>query len=381
MRKVLISAVLCLVLVVSAVTTACAPAKPTPTPTVAATTAPTPTMSATTAPTPTRAATAAPAVTPTPGKVYKWKYALPTARAVYPYFEPWLEEMQEKSGGRIQITVLEQGQHPYGPADLLPAVRDRLVDMGYNSMTYASSAEPIVEGLDLPMLLEGGPAEEWAWILEQVRGKLLDEPMARWNTIALTPFGYAGWGLLGPRLIKTLDDMKGLKFRTVGKSQTAMIEAMGGTPVSLAWADVYPGLQRGVIDGLPMVTQAAYDAKLYEVIKFDTRLAFAHFLGWNLINKQAFEELPADLQKMMIELSDKHGKGFFKWQIDNDSAYVVKAMDNYGATYTTSSPDLRAKTAERMKPVWADWEKRAGPEGTALLSKILELHKQWKASH
>ena len=50
--------------------------------------------------------------------------------------------------------------------------------------------------------------------------------------------------------IRTPDDLKGLKIRVQDmQSQTDMLEALGGTPVAMAYGDVYTSLQTGIIDG------------------------------------------------------------------------------------------------------------------------------------
>ncbi|MGO1914899.1 MAG: TRAP transporter substrate-binding protein DctP, partial [Halomonadaceae bacterium] len=63
------------------------------------------------------------------------------------------------------------------------------------------------------------------------------------------------------------EDLNGLSIRTNGTSiVNKAIEVMGGNPTGLAWAESYPGLQQGVIDGVEAHYSAIQGARLPEVI-------------------------------------------------------------------------------------------------------------------
>ena len=68
--------------------------------------------------------------------------------------------------------------------------------------------------------------------------------------------------------IRTPDDLKGLKIRVQDmQSQTDMLEALGGTPVAMAYGDVYTSLQTGIIDGTENNETALTTGKHGEICK------------------------------------------------------------------------------------------------------------------
>ena len=71
--------------------------------------------------------------------------------------------------------------------------------------------------------------------------------------------------------IESLDDMKGLKIR-VQESELMMdtIQALGATPVPMAFGDVYSGLQTGEIDGAENNWPSYESTRHYEVAKYFT---------------------------------------------------------------------------------------------------------------
>ena len=82
------------------------------------------------------------------------------------------------------------------------------------------------------------------------------------------------WGyrnVLTRKPVKTADDLKGMKIRTI---QTPVyietINAMGATAVPMAFGEVYSAMQTGVIDGLEHGAPAVSNMKFYEVGKYFT---------------------------------------------------------------------------------------------------------------
>ncbi|MGB9858426.1 MAG: C4-dicarboxylate TRAP transporter substrate-binding protein [Moorellaceae bacterium] len=104
------------------------------------------------------------------------------------------------------------------------------------------------------------------------------------------------------------EDLNGLKIRTPGSPVwQETVKAIGATPVALAWTEVYPALEQGVIDGAEAQHPATYGAKLYEVAKYITRTG--HIQLWNclVVGTKWFEQLPKEYQQILLEESQKAG--------------------------------------------------------------------------
>jgi TRAP-type C4-dicarboxylate transport system substrate-binding protein len=65
--------------------------------------------------------------------------------------------------------------------------------------------------------------------------------------------------------VKGLTDIKGKKVRTSSRTQAEFIEALGGSSVTLAFAEVVPALQNKVVDCAITGSMSGYSAKWYEV--------------------------------------------------------------------------------------------------------------------
>ena len=77
--------------------------------------------------------------------------------------------------------------------------------------------------------------------------------------------------MLTKKAVATPADLKGVRVRTIGEPLwIKTINAMGATGTPLPWAEVYPALQTGVIDGAEAQPSAIWGAKLYEVVSHVT---------------------------------------------------------------------------------------------------------------
>lgn len=102
--------------------------------------------------------------------------------------------------------------------------------------------------------------------------------------------------------ILTPEDLKGIKIRVMGFStQTEMIQALGGTPVSLPYGEVYTALQSGVIDGAESNETALTIGKHGEVAKYFSYDEHTMIPDIFVISSKTWDSLSPDQQKAINE--------------------------------------------------------------------------------
>ncbi|MBI4294842.1 MAG: TRAP transporter substrate-binding protein [Chloroflexi bacterium] len=366
MKRALISGMLVLVLVVLVVAAACATPAPTPAPTA----------------TPVPGATLAPTTPSTPGKTYKWRAAMFGTEAESPYYAWFAKRLEEASGERIKVDVLWGGQHPLGVADYETAVRDRVFEMGYLSPAYMQTQDLITAAASLPLITPGASFAERNALYEKLRPVLYDPFTDKWNMISLFWAEYGEMALAtktGP--ITGFKDLKGLKLRVYNAVMGQMDTLMGAIPVTLPYEEVYPALQRGIIDGLHMTPPYMYISKLYEVDRYHV-LGLGFFEAVSLgLNKDAFNELPPDLQQVVLDVGKEIEKEARDWMEQQDAVGAVKGVREYGVTLTAASRSFAAEAYQRMQPLYADFIAKTGDRGANNLKAIEQFHKDWLATH
>lgn len=102
--------------------------------------------------------------------------------------------------------------------------------------------------------------------------------------------------------IRTPADLKGMKIRVQDmKSQTEMISVMGGTPVAMAYGDVFTSLQTGIIDGTENNETALTNGKHGEICKVYSTDQHAMIPDALVISSKIWDSLSPEDQKIMVE--------------------------------------------------------------------------------
>lgn len=95
-------------------------------------------------------------------------------------------------------------------------------------------------------------------------------------------------------------DLRGLKLRVpVSPLWTSMFAALGASPASINFSEVYSALQTRVVDGQENPLAIIHTAKLYEVQKHCSLTNHMWDGYWFLANRRAFERLPKDAQEVV----------------------------------------------------------------------------------
>ena len=102
------------------------------------------------------------------------------------------------------------------------------------------------------------------------------------------------------RPLHRLADFKGMKIRiNSSKVNDATMRAVGAIPQTMAFSEVYQGLQTGVVDGADTVMYNALTQKFYEVQKHIALVHHSH-QGYILVaNKKFWDGLPKDLRQAL----------------------------------------------------------------------------------
>ena len=141
--------------------------------------------------------------------------------------------------------------------------------------------------------------------------------------------------------VHTPADLAGLKIRVMTSPiYSKLWDAMGATPVSLGFSEVYTGLQQGVIDGEETGLETMVDMGFHEQEKFHTELHYVISGGMNLMSKQAWGKLSAEQQALMLEA----GAAGFEYALTLYDDYYAERRD----IAIESGVDVIVPTAEEL---------------------------------
>lgn len=172
--------------------------------------------------------------------------------------------------------------------------------------------------------------------------------------------------------LHTPADYRGLKLRVQSASKVLDIQTrtLGATPLVTNFADVYPGMKSGAIDGADNPPSNMYSQKMHEVQKHVT-LTNHSYLGYAIVvNKKFWEGLPPDI-RAALETALHDATMFEKAmsQVDNDRS--VDAMRASGkTTIYTMTPAEDAALRKVLLPVQQQVEGRIGKDLLMSINKV-----------
>src|SRR5947199_7265447 len=245
------------------------------------------------------AALAAPAIAQSQPEV-KWRLASSFPKSVdtlYGAAEILAKRVAEATDNKFQIRVFAAGE--IVPAfQVLDAVQNNTVEMGHTASYYFVGKDPTF-AFDCTVPFGMNYRQMNAWMTHGGGLQLLRDFFKDYNVYNL-PAGNTGAQMGGwwRKEIKTVEDLKGIKFR-IGGLGGAVLGKLGVVPQQIPGGDIYPALEKGTIDAAEWV--GPYDDEklgLYKVAKF------YYYPGWweggpeldLFVNIAAYEKLPKDYQ-------------------------------------------------------------------------------------
>ncbi|NBI43214.1 DctP family TRAP transporter solute-binding subunit [[Haemophilus] felis] len=282
------------------------------------------------------------------------------------------EEVKTKSNGKIEIKLYPDAQLAKNDVESMKQLKDGAMDFTFSeSSRFSELGYPISQVYALPYLVPDFDTMKKALNETSVGKKLLAD--LKKDKILVLSQAYNGTRqTTSNRAINSLADMKGLKLRVPGApSNKAYAEYTGASYTPMAFAEVYLALKTNAVDAQENPLSTINDKKFYEV---QSHLALTnHILNDQLylMSADSFNELPADLQKVVQDAATKAAEYHTKLFQDGEAS-LVDFFKSKGVTVTT--PDLKAfRTA--LKPYHDDFAEKHGEEGKKAIAEINALTK------
>ena len=213
------------------------------------------------------------------------------------------KEVEAKSNGQLQVELYPSGQ--LGKIEeVVEMLRSGAVHIHVNSPQYLAKWLPEIQVTSLPFLFDSPEAADRA--LDGPFGTDLKAKIQEKTDFVILGFEEFGFKNVFNRRrpVTTMEDLKGLKLRVIASPVTLRtFQALGASPVGMAFSEIYSAMQTGVIDGAELPFTSILGVKLHEVTKYISTTG--HFFEIALVvgSKTALNALPPDLRKIVTDAS------------------------------------------------------------------------------
>ena len=155
------------------------------------------------------------------------------------------------------------------------------------------------------------------------------------------------------------------------------MKAAGYQPIPLETADILPGLKTGLIDAVPAPPFFALAGQIYDAAPHMLEMNWSPLAGACVVTKKAWEKLPTDAQKVMLEAAAKAGDEI-RAQARKEMTESVDAMKKRGLTVHTLTPE--AETAWRKVAEGAYPKIRGALVPADMFDEVQNLLKEYRAA-
>lgn len=286
----------------------------------------------------------------------------------------WGKEVERRSNGRIKVTVFP-GNQLLAADKCYDGVAKGIADMGMSVLGYTRGKFPLTEVIDLPLGFTSGAqaTRVMSNFYKKFKPKEFDE-------VKVLYLNGHGPGLLHTRTpVSNLEELKGMKIRCHGLS-AKMVQRLGGVPVGMPVTDAYDALSKGIVEGILLPFEAMEGFRIGEVVKYTTECYGISYTSAMFVamNKKKFDSLPADLQKIIEDVSEEYiPKVGETWSgYDKSGKEFILNRGNKVIPLTKEENERWAKAVRPIIDDYLEATKKKGLPGEEALKFVLDEMKK-----
>ena len=289
---------------------------------------------------------------------YEWTFQT-SETAGEPQFlikQEWAKNIETMTQGRVKIEILPTGAVvPHNQT--LDAVGSGILQGHLTDPSYFSGLNPAFSMLGNLVGAWGDPLEFLEYMQYGGGEALYNELVEPYNVHLI---GAAATGLeafVSKKPIRTIDDLKGLKVRAPEGMVYEIFSKAGAAPVNLPGSEVYTGLEKGVIDAADYTVFSTNHAQgLHQFARYPSYPGFHSLPMVSVsINKQIWDELPADIKQTMETATDALAYDLVFKLKARDLVAVAEARQDPNIEIIDMAPEERKKFRNIAKDEWANW--------------------------
>ena len=284
--------------------------------------------------------------------------------------------VEEMSGGRLKVDVLPAGA-VVGAFQVIDAVSDGVLDMAHSVPVYWYGKDKAASLFGTGPVWGGSAATMMGWFYQGGGDEFYRELVQ--DKLGLNVTGMLGFPMYAQPFgwfkeeVSSVDDIKGLKYRTVGLAAD-LLQSMGMSVAQLPGGEIVPAMERGVIDAFEFNNPSsdrqfgAQDvAKNYYLSSYHQASEAFEFL----FNNDLFEDLDDDLVAILKYGVEAASTANSNLAMDQYSQDLKELAENEGVTVHRTSTDILNAQIEAWDALIPELEK------DEFMKRVMDSQKAW----
>jgi TRAP-type C4-dicarboxylate transport system substrate-binding protein len=293
---------------------------------------------------------------------------------------PWMDKVEKEANGRIKFERYSAMQAGGTPVQLYDQAKDGVVDIVWTLPGNTPGRFPRIEAFELPFMMTNAEATSrayWEYVQTVAKDEFKDT-----QVIALHVHG-PGVLHMRDKAVKSMADLKGMKFRNPTRQVGKLLASVGATPVGMPLPQIPDALSKGVIDGAVIPWEVVPSVKVNELAKFHSELDPKNTAIYTTtfvmaMNKAKYDALPADVKKIIDANSGIDTSGWLGRTQEGNDPKGRATVANASSIHRFTQTDYEAfrKASDSVDDEWVKEVSAKGHNGKMLLDTARTLIKK-----
>lgn len=290
----------------------------------------------------------------------------------------WKKKAEEYAGGKLKVDIHEGGS--LGGQTVLPqkVLTGAIQGCQLSTQNFTPFSD-VFNLLDFPYMFPSNDKFESVLASDAfANSDFMKQPAGKGFRVLPGMWANAGFRVLGiskkaGKVVKTPDDLKGIKIRVTGsKVEQQVFKLTPANPVSIAWGETYQALQQGAADALNVGLGPLTATKIFETLGSATMTQINLNCHLTVLSKRWFDKLPTGVREAIL----KGAAESFEFQKSGQAKAnqkMVELWKSKGIKVHILTPDERKVWMERVGhtlPIWDSFKKKYG---AALYEKLAKM--------
>ena len=271
-------------------------------------------------------------------------------------------DVDKATGGSLKITVHSNGslvKHP----EIKNAIKRGIAPIGEVLISLHANESPIYSVDSVPFLATGYDAAKKLYAAQR---PFLEKKLTEEGLILLYSVPWPPQGIYAKKEIKSIDDLKGLKFRTYNVATQRIAALAGAIPTQIEVPDIATAFSTNRVESMITSASTGVDSKAWDFLTHlhDTQAWLPRNVV--IVSKEAFDKLSAAEKKALTDAAKAaEERGWAASAAETSEKIKVLAANKI--VIVQPSAALKDGFAAIGKTMSAEWQTAAGADGKQIL--------------
>ena len=272
-------------------------------------------------------------------------------------------DVRKATNNQLDINVHSNGsliKHP----DMLRAVSTGQVNVVELLLGQFGNEDPVFAADNVPFVATG---YDNAWKFYQAQKPYLEKKLQGRGVRLLYAVAWPGQGIYTKNALKSVADLKGVKFRTYSPQTARLAELLGASPTVIQVPEIPQAFATGTVHAMITSSATGTSSKAWEFVKNYYLTNAFHPKNIVAVNERAFQRLSDAQKKALLEAAataEQRG-----WDLSRQREGAAnKLLGDNGMTLHTPDAEMRAAFTKVGDTILAEWLKAAGADGEAIIA-------------